>query len=548
MKQYGKAIKSLRRNADMTQAQLAQKLNVSAQTVSKWENEVNLPDIYVIEEICSLFGVAMEEFIKLAETDGQNSLVQVQREAAQQNGAVGGNAAPATEVYAASAAPAATVRTRDKRLWIIIVAAVIGSIIAIGSLIAPVIYLTKRFGLIKFPQKEEEVISVVFNGGGGYGGIKDGTVKVGESFTLPENGFIRNGYKFVGWKYDGQMYNPGDVITSDGSKDVLKVEAVWSGITYNVTFTYEGQTIDYTYKYGQAYYAPPATFERTGYTQTGWFCNGNKYSAGGNFSNLTVVDNVTLVCEPVWTPVTYKMILEFGKWWERDEIICTYGENPFTEYQMPDSYGLVFEGWTVYSADGNVYEGDLRYLNSDANATVRAKANWVSGSYSIYLYDGEFALAPFKIIPVEGREEYTIPLFSSFDDIERQKGYHFGGWELDGTKVTVEDGATVSDLMMTMPYYESGYSGYWVELRAVWLLNEYTVKFDGGGAQGNMKEMKCRYDEEYYLPANEFVKEGYTFAGWQYGDEIFCDEDEISSLTEDDGAVLTFTALWIKNS
>lgn len=40
----GTRIKQLRLTASMTQEQLAQKLGISAQAVSKWESGVNMPD------------------------------------------------------------------------------------------------------------------------------------------------------------------------------------------------------------------------------------------------------------------------------------------------------------------------------------------------------------------------------------------------------------------------------------------------------------------------------------------------------------------------
>ena len=38
-------IKELREQQGMTQKELAERMQVSFQTISKWENEVNLPDI-----------------------------------------------------------------------------------------------------------------------------------------------------------------------------------------------------------------------------------------------------------------------------------------------------------------------------------------------------------------------------------------------------------------------------------------------------------------------------------------------------------------------
>ena len=54
----GQKIGSLRREKEWTQEELAEKLGVSAQAVSKWENDVSCPDIMLLPEISKLFGAA----------------------------------------------------------------------------------------------------------------------------------------------------------------------------------------------------------------------------------------------------------------------------------------------------------------------------------------------------------------------------------------------------------------------------------------------------------------------------------------------------------
>ena len=65
MDQYvtGAVIKSLREKRRMTQAELAEKLNVSDKTVSKWENGRGYPDITLIGPIAESFGVSVTELL-----------------------------------------------------------------------------------------------------------------------------------------------------------------------------------------------------------------------------------------------------------------------------------------------------------------------------------------------------------------------------------------------------------------------------------------------------------------------------------------------------
>lgn len=61
MQKIGKKIKMLRKNKGMTQEQLAEVLSVSAQSVSKWENELSAPDIELLPIIARYFGITMDE-------------------------------------------------------------------------------------------------------------------------------------------------------------------------------------------------------------------------------------------------------------------------------------------------------------------------------------------------------------------------------------------------------------------------------------------------------------------------------------------------------
>ena len=65
MNQYvtGAAIRELRQQKNMTQLQLAQKLNVSDKAVSKWETGKGYPDITLLEAIADAFGISVTELI-----------------------------------------------------------------------------------------------------------------------------------------------------------------------------------------------------------------------------------------------------------------------------------------------------------------------------------------------------------------------------------------------------------------------------------------------------------------------------------------------------
>ena len=60
----GKTIASLRKQNNMTQSEVADKLGVSYQAVSKWERDESLPDITLLPMIADLFGITIDQLLR----------------------------------------------------------------------------------------------------------------------------------------------------------------------------------------------------------------------------------------------------------------------------------------------------------------------------------------------------------------------------------------------------------------------------------------------------------------------------------------------------
>ena len=60
---FGEALAKRRKEANLSQEQLAEKLHVSRQAVSKWESDRSTPDIYTIQSICDVFGVSVDTLL-----------------------------------------------------------------------------------------------------------------------------------------------------------------------------------------------------------------------------------------------------------------------------------------------------------------------------------------------------------------------------------------------------------------------------------------------------------------------------------------------------
>lgn len=64
MTTLGKRIAAHRKQNHYTQEDLAIKLNVSSQAVSKWENDLSIPDLSLLIELSSLFNISLDQLVK----------------------------------------------------------------------------------------------------------------------------------------------------------------------------------------------------------------------------------------------------------------------------------------------------------------------------------------------------------------------------------------------------------------------------------------------------------------------------------------------------
>ena len=63
MQKIGKKIVSLRKQKNMTQMELADRMGISFQAVSNWERGNSMPDISKLPELAEIFGVSLDELL-----------------------------------------------------------------------------------------------------------------------------------------------------------------------------------------------------------------------------------------------------------------------------------------------------------------------------------------------------------------------------------------------------------------------------------------------------------------------------------------------------
>lgn len=73
-KTLGEMISSLRKEKNMTQNDLAKKMNVTDKAVSKWERNLSCPDINSIPKLAEMLGTTVDELLNASTKQEKNKL------------------------------------------------------------------------------------------------------------------------------------------------------------------------------------------------------------------------------------------------------------------------------------------------------------------------------------------------------------------------------------------------------------------------------------------------------------------------------------------
>lgn len=69
--EIGKKLKDARIGTGLTQESVAEKINVSRQTISNWENEKSYPDIISVIKLSDLYSISLDSLLK-----GDNKMIE----------------------------------------------------------------------------------------------------------------------------------------------------------------------------------------------------------------------------------------------------------------------------------------------------------------------------------------------------------------------------------------------------------------------------------------------------------------------------------------
>ncbi len=511
MSDFGERLKNLRRAAGITQQQLADRLNVHLQTVSKWERGLFEPDYSMLGELAAVLGVPLERLVGgeefgevysgrfSAELSGRAlaSARRIKGQSQEEVAAAAGVSAdivskwergvicpdmaqlcalsshfavPASKLYfgVAEEAQAPVVTSVRRRVRISVAAAAALFVLAAAIILAVFLPRTAR---------------------------RQFTVTVdGESYTVSSDEWFscsaerREGYKFEYFEDStGSIVSFPVKITADSA-----FSAVYSPREY---------TIDYWLNGGLWTSDPTCTFDmesgavalpkpvKDGAEFMGWYLAAD-YSGEPVESVECAASDIKLYAR--WSDAVYTVRYELngGSLEESNPTSVTAGEE--FELSEPLRGGYIFLGWF------DSPEGGARYQSvggdNAKNLTLYARWQQTGEKFTVtYITDGGELLGQ-NPLSVGAGEVHTL--------LGAQKtGYDFVGWN-----TSADGGGEWTDRLCGIADD--------ITLYAIYSPKVYTVVYElnGGAYEGEPNPNNITYGESVAL--SPLVRGGYTFEGW----------------------------------
>ena len=359
----------------------------------------------------------------------------------------------------------------------------------------------------------------------------------------------KEGYTFVGWKYEGNYITSTNGLTGD-----ITVEADWEGLPRTITIqlaegeSYEGDLI-INAKYGDLLskytFAIP---QKTGYTFVKWVLANETDLPAIITDNITIkpqftetIYNVTLTINNIPTGLSNTIIGEISTKLKTFSFSVEYVEST-------NSIIVVIE--VPYKADISLFNdlisktpypiGDIDYTFGDFNITFTSMPSFnISAT-------GEFTTSHIKVfLYVAGESVIIITLNGGTyslneDDLDaryEKLGYNLSDWYSDSSYSNIYNFGITENTSKS--------------LYAKWIPNTYSVRFNANGGTGSMNNQTFTYDESQELTANAFVNNGYTFIGWATtfnGAVVYTDQKVVVNLSAQQGDIVDLYAIWSANT
>ena len=540
MNDFGERLKNLRKTAGITQQELADRLNVHPQTVSKWERGLSEPDISQLGDLASALGITLEEL--LGREDPEQSYTgnfQAEAFGKMLSELRSGRGESQEELAAAAAVSPDTVSRWERgvtcpdieRLSALADHFAIPasklycgyseqraaqnvalikkrrSFSVIGIAAVAMLVLVAVLLFILWPDREPSLYTVIIDGS---------EVSVSENdWYIPQTP-ARDGYDFIGWEDEqGEAASFPCKITQDCS-----FTSVFAPHEYTVDYWMNGgyflQTVQSTFTVESGMLGIPMP-EKDGAVFEGWYLTAD-YSGEPVTQIQCKGENVNLYAK--WSDAVYTVRYELNGGTlhgEENPVSVTVGSK--YELKAPVRKGYVFLGWYNEPYGGEKVES----VGGDSASNVTLYALWqkCDDLFTVY-YDLNGGEAEEENPVLVGAGE-VYKLSGAF-----KTGYTFLGWntQKDGGGQYVEYLYGVDETLY---------------LYAVFEPKEYVIRyiFQGMYAGEESNPNTIVYGESVTLLPVELY--GHKFIGWYDAEEGGNRVDVI-----DTGNILTVTTLYAR--
>ena len=275
-------------------------------------------------------------------------------------------------------------------------------------------------------------------------------------------------------------------------------------------------------------------FVRSNYTFKGW-----NTKADGTGESYTDEQEVNLTGDIIlyaqWTPEQLTVTFNSNNG-TSSAITQTFEFDVKEKLQKNDftKTGYTFAGWNTKSDGSGTAYMDEQELSLKEDITLYAR--WTPNKYTV-----EFN--------VNGGTGYMVNQEFNYDteanlskNIFTRTGYTFTGWNTksDGSGTTFIDELSVKNL--------TSKNNEVITLYANWTPNKYTIKFNANGGTGSMVNQLFNYDESKRLLKNDYIKNNYTFIGWNTKSDgtgtMYVDEENIKNLSSNNNEIIILYAIW----
>lgn len=547
VKNLGKTIAEQRKRLNMSQKNLADKLNVSNKTISKWECGNGIPDIESLDKLASAFGITLEELLNPKPETAQNEKEETQ----------------------AKSTPTHAVKKISRKLLLGLLISC-GSVLIAGALLCyflvprtPRIESAEKFlideqkatltctvdysveefsfGAIEVPRTNEwsvyydeggrqgvssptvaleegdnvfymiiennagenkvyqvvirrkPMYTVTFNTNGGEN-IASQEVMEGELATCQDP--VKVGYVFNGWDFD--FMQP---ITQD-----ITVNASWIAKSFTIVYYANDGTEDSISQ--DVVYDSPVTFKnatafgREGYTLSGWNTKtdgtGTQYALEESFEAFGLCES-DLYLYAQWTVNQYTLtasqnLAEAGT----ISGMGTFDYGTAQTLTAVSNEGYTWLGW--YSKEDVLVTSELTLTVTIGTEGQEYLAKWEVKKYTITMdvSGGEPLLESTQTVTYGSDYTLTVP---------QKAGYEFWGWytgeDGTGTKITTYYGGAISDWAFDED----------ITVYAKWDAVSYFIKYNLDGGTGALNPLTYTIENQNITLQNP-TRDGYTFTGW----------------------------------